>query len=399
MILAAATTASALTIAPATAGGHRVLHHRSSTTHILVMGDSYSSGVGAGNYVTTGPSCARSTSNYGEQFAAALRAKPYRQKATVTTVACSGAVTQNFFTSQKSGVPAQLDAVTSDDDLIFATTGGNDAGFSSLIGACLINMPALGVTPDATKCNAALTAAETAVGTGSTTSSPIGTIGLKAMLAVHDKAPAAKIVLVGYPLLEGDTSYTVTTGSTTVAAGQRLHDLQVHADQLQQLIVKTANAQVPGSPFTFVSTEKTFSGPPFHGLYAAKTNPDRWLVAPFIDSTTPSEFYHPNPTGWTQITDLLLADRDIPKSPQATITSTTLPTAVARREYWAPLRLADRRRGTWSISAGSLPAGLRLTGCLIHGRPTTAGTTSFTVMFTDRYGRTSTADVTMKVRG
>jgi len=54
---------------------------------------------------------------------------------------------------------------------------------------------------------------------------------------------------------------------------------------------------------------------------------------------------------------------------------------------------------TWSISAGSLPAGLTLNGSTgdISGAPTTAGTSTFTVMVTDANSMSSTKELSITV--
>jgi len=52
------------------------------------------------------------------------------------------------------------------------------------------------------------------------------------------------------------------------------------------------------------------------------------------------------------------------------ITSTTLPNATLGQPYTTTLTTADNRNGTWSITTGTLPAGLTLTGNTITGTPT-----------------------------
>ncbi|MGA1075328.1 MAG: Ig domain-containing protein, partial [Ilumatobacteraceae bacterium] len=52
---------------------------------------------------------------------------------------------------------------------------------------------------------------------------------------------------------------------------------------------------------------------------------------------------------------------------------------------------------TWSITTGSLPAGLTLTGSTISGTPTTAGTSTFTVQVTDNAARTATRSLSIEV--
>jgi hypothetical protein len=79
------------------------------------------------------------------------------------------------------------------------------------------------------------------------------------------------------------------------------------------------------------------------------------------------------------------------------ITSTTLPTATVGTSYSARLTTADNRAGSWTITSGSLPPGLSQSGATISGKPTTKGSYTFHVKFTDAVGRTAVATVTLAV--
>lgn len=138
--------------------------------HIVVMGDSYSSGEGTGtadaaqgkafDEPTDEPrnACHRSNRfNYGGQLATLLDTKPK-----VTTIACSGARTLDFWVDAddmdherfhtQNGRPGgdplpsqlqQLQETGEDDpaDLVILTVGGNDAGFKDLATRCLFPLP------------------------------------------------------------------------------------------------------------------------------------------------------------------------------------------------------------------------------------------------------------------
>src|ERR1700676_2909576 len=52
---------------------------------------------------------------------------------------------------------------------------------------------------------------------------------------------------------------------------------------------------------------------------------------------------------------------------------------------------------SWSVSAGSLPAGLTLTGSTISGTPTASGTANFTVKVTDATNATATANLSITI--
>ncbi len=113
---------------------------------MLVVGDSYSAGNGAGEYY--GPAgCWRSEHNYAGQYRTLLASAPYDQPSTVTNAACSGAETQDFFDS-KDGRPPMLSAVNASYDVIFLTIGGNDVFFADIVKYCLVARTRDGATCD-----------------------------------------------------------------------------------------------------------------------------------------------------------------------------------------------------------------------------------------------------------
>jgi hypothetical protein len=81
------------------------------------------------------------------------------------------------------------------------------------------------------------------------------------------------------------------------------------------------------------------------------------------------------------------------------ITTTSLPAGAVGAEYTATVRTADLRAGSFTIASGALPAGLSLDDQrgTITGTPTTAGTSSFTVRFTDPDGLTDTQPLSIEV--
>src|SRR5579862_3601873 len=117
MVLAAGLAAA---LAGASAAG------AASTVNYVALGDSYSSGLGAGSYISSSESCDRSTNAYPEQWAAA------NGPASFTSVACSGATTADVLSSQVSALKAST-------TLVSITIGGNDAGFSSVMETCVLS--------------------------------------------------------------------------------------------------------------------------------------------------------------------------------------------------------------------------------------------------------------------
>jgi lysophospholipase L1-like esterase len=289
----------------------------SSTLRILVMGDSYSAGNGAGHY--SGPhGCWRSRDNYAGDFSRVVERSPFHQPASVTNVACSGATTSWFFNSV-SGRPPELDAVTKSYDVIFLTIGGNDLYFADMVHYCLIAK-----LRDGAHCRQDLDRALDLLNNGSVEQSV-----KRVVQAIRDRAPHTTIVLLGYPYLEGDVNYQLTDrregslsltgdpcaqqqGNTKViTVGKCLKQIEDLGEAIQHQVVAATSG-----PTVFESTKRLFAG---HELFAKKNNPRRWFVQPFVDSTIASTatWYHPNPAGWYQEARLLLQNPKVPKHPAA----------------------------------------------------------------------------------
>jgi lysophospholipase L1-like esterase len=114
-VVAAAAVVSALSVAAPAAA--------QSSANYVALGDSYSSGVGAGNY--SDGSCDQSSNAYSALWAGANDPSSY------VTETCSGATTSSVISSQ-------LSALSASTTLVSITVGGNDVGFSSVMETCVI---------------------------------------------------------------------------------------------------------------------------------------------------------------------------------------------------------------------------------------------------------------------
>ena len=72
-----------------------------------------------------------------------------------------------------------------------------------------------------------------------------------------------------------------------------------------------------------------------------------------------------------------------------TITTESLPNGTVNEEYSQTLAATGSDTITWSVTSGSLPDGVNLSGNAISGTPTTAGPSTFTVTATNAYGSAS----------
>jgi lysophospholipase L1-like esterase len=160
---------------------------QAETLNYVALGDSYSAASGVLPSDPTAPLlCLRSTRNYPHVIAAGTGAR-------LTDVTCGAAETKHFTTAQYPGVPPQVDAVSTDTDLVTMTIGGNDS--SVFIGAILACGSAGIVT----------------LGHGSPCKNLYGSYFedtirnttypalVAALRAVRTKAPGAEVAILGYP--------------------------------------------------------------------------------------------------------------------------------------------------------------------------------------------------------
>jgi lysophospholipase L1-like esterase len=220
-----------------------------ATYSYVPLGDSYAAGTGAGSYLDL--RCWNSRAGYPSLIDA---------DAGVTLTAratCSGATTTDVINTQVKSVTAATTAVT-------LTIGGNDLGFSSVVSSCFIFV-------SASRCNTALTAAETKLANGTLSTAIASTLA-----AIKAKSPAARVVVTGYPLLV----HNPAAGSS----GARINaDTVVLNDKLEAAV---AAAVAGGQNVRYVDVEAAFAG---HGVgsTAPWINGKSSLIGP----------YHPNSTG------------------------------------------------------------------------------------------------------
>jgi len=227
--------------------------HAAAPVNYVALGDSYSSGVGAGDYISSSGSCDRSTLAYPEQWADA------NSPATFVSVACSSATTADVLASQVSALSAST-------TLVSITIGGNDAGFSSVMETCVL--------ASTSSCLNAVKAAEAFV------ASQLPARLDAALQAIAAHAPNAKIVVLGYP----DLYDLSRSGSCIGLSTQDRTALNQGADALDGALQAAARANGD----TFADVRGQFAG---HGICDSGS----WLHS--VDIFAISSSYHPTAAG------------------------------------------------------------------------------------------------------
>src|ERR1700691_1624502 len=220
-----------------------------TSVRYVALGDSYSSGVGAGD--ETG-SCDQSPNAYGPLWAAA------NSPASFTFDACGGATTSTVISSQLSSLSAST-------TLVSITIGGNDVGFSSIMETCILE--------STSSCESAVSKAEQSANT--TLPGNLSTL----FADIKADAPNAKVVLLDYPDFY-DLSVPVCLGLSSA-------DHQTLDNGINDLdgVIATAAA---ANGDTFADVRSQFSG---HEL----CDDAGWLNS--LDILDIDASYHPTATG------------------------------------------------------------------------------------------------------
>ena len=224
-----------------------------TAVHYVALGDSYSSGVGAGSYTSSSGSCDRSTKAYPQLWANS------DDPASFVSVACSGATTSTV-------ISGQLSALSSSTTLISMTVGGNDVGFSSVMETCVLD--------STSSCVSAVDAAEAKM------ASTLPGLMNSVLADIAADAPNARVVVLGYPDLY---DLSKSAGCVGLSSTDRT-DLNAAAAELDGQI--SAAAARHGD--IYVNVQPYFAG---HVI----CDSSRWLHS--VNILDIGESYHPTATG------------------------------------------------------------------------------------------------------
>ena len=101
-----------------------------------------------------------------------------------------------------------------------------------------------------------------------------------------------------------------------------------------------------------------------------------------VPETVTSTFWNPVTSEGNYASTRLILVKATGSSPAATapvITTTAIKSAIVSKDYTFTLKATGTAPITWSITEGSLPAGLSLSGDVISGKPEKEGSSAFTV--------------------
>ena len=225
----------------------------------VALGDSYASGVGTRTYYSDSGSCQRSPDAYGPLIAAA---RGYA----LSFEACSGATTADVISSQ-------LGPLSGSTSLVTITIGGNDAGFSTVITDC-----AAFYFP----CQGAINSANSFI------QNQLPALLDTTYSDVRGRAPAAHVVVLGYPHLFTAGGATCNFDALTSSHEKELNQT---ADLLDQVIAARAAAH----GFAYVDPRSAFAN---HEICSSS----EWLNGLSLPI---SESFHPNVSGQADFASLI----------------------------------------------------------------------------------------------
>ncbi|MEV5887466.1 SGNH/GDSL hydrolase family protein [Streptomyces sp. NPDC052020] len=217
----------------------------------VALGDSYSSGVGAGGYIASSGDCKRSTKAFPQLWAAANAPSAFH------FTACAGARTGDV-------LAGQLGPLGSATGLVSLSVGGNDAGFGDVMTTCVLQSDS--------SCLSRINTARAYV--DSTLPGQLD----KVYTAIRDRAPNARVVVLGYPRF-----YQLGTSCLGLSETKR-KAINDASDHLNTAIAK----RVANHGFTFGDVRPSFAG---HEICSGSS----WLHS--VNWLNIGESYHPTAAG------------------------------------------------------------------------------------------------------
>ncbi|MFF3318596.1 SGNH/GDSL hydrolase family protein [Streptomyces sp. NPDC003035] len=218
----------------------------------VALGDSYSSGVGAGSYDSASGNCKRSTKAFPVLW------KNANAPSSFAFTACSGARTGDV-------TSGQLGPLSTATDLVSLTVGGNDAGFADVMTTCVLQSEATCIN----RVNQAKAYVDT------TLPGQLDAV----YSAIRNKAPNARVVVLGYPRF-----YQLSGSCVAGLSENERRAINGGADHLNAATAKRA----ADHGYTFASVVPAFTG---HEICSGAS----WLHS--VNWLNIGESYHPTAAG------------------------------------------------------------------------------------------------------
>ncbi len=228
--------------------------------HYVALGDSYASGVGAGDYSDGG--CDQSADAFPARWAATARVGSF------VFAACAGATIGSV-------ASAQLGALNPSANLVTITVGGNDVDFTGVMTDCVVH--------GTSTCVREVGAADASL------TSTLEPRLIALYRSIGDRAPRADLVILGYP------DFYDTAHSCPGLSGESRAKIDEGIDRLDAVIADAAHA-VSGH---FVDVRRAFAG---HEI----CDHSSWLHS--LDLTELAASYHPTASGQQAYAGALAAE-------------------------------------------------------------------------------------------
>ncbi|WP_088186452.1 cell wall-binding repeat-containing protein [Desulfosporosinus sp. FKA] len=312
------------------------------------------------------------------------------------------------------------------------TYDGTTAGTYTFTGA-LSNLPANVTNPNQLTANVSVTVGQ--IVTGVTTTSPItvangttqGAIGLPSAVMLNLSAPGHPHAIANVTWDNGTPSYDGLTSGTYTFSGT-LSNLPANVTNPNQVtasinVVVTADSTTPSAlSFSNQMLPNATEGMAYSAVLSAQRGTGGYTFAIANGSTTPAGLtLSPNgilsgipttPGSYcfeVTVTDsgsttasaigIITIEPQTATSQPLTFTVTSLPSTINGMYYSAGFDVAGGT-GTYNydlVPGSSLPAGLTLNDGILSGIPTSAGSSTFSVIVTDSSGSNVTQQFTLNV--
>ena len=216
-------------------------------------------------------------------------------------------------------------------------------------------------------------------------------------------------VISGTPTQAGASPFTVQVTDSSSPTATASANLSITVDAAAQSPSVTTTSLANATTGTAYSTTLQATGgtTPYNWIVSAGTLPAGLTLAASTGVILGTPITAGTVSFTVQVTDaannmgtkaLSIAVASAPQSPS--VNTTSLPGATTGTVYSTTLQASGGTTPySWSVSAGTLPAGLSLvagTG-VISGTPTATGTASFTVQVTDAVNNTGTKALSITV--